>query len=755
MPISQRLPIPRDEDQFERMSLELLRRYWSRPGLELFGKRGERQYGIDILDLSGDTPVYAAQCKLKEEHKSLPPSEIQHEVDEAKKFSTPLGKFAILTTAKISAQAQTAIRDINQAHKAQGLFEVELLAWDQICPLLQDYSDVQEKFYGPIESETAKRIQTHLMAINGGIQSLTSLVVGSDADIRINEARDCINNREFQLATLLLNLIHRSGIDLTPRQRYRVLANHGAAALGQGKPAEAAKFFLEALSCQPDDEQARTNEALAYLLVNDIATCYEKAELLRLRYPANTRIAALWVSSAPQNMLLVELEQNLNPVLQSDAEVAVALSRRAIAEVDFDKALTHANAAIVAAPRWAQTHLALAEIKVAKALRLDFDLHAKNENQEELLKEARDGCSLAIEISRAEKDRNSEVLALVHRVDVNLLLKDLHASRRDGDDAHRLEPDDANVLAARARIHLAASEVDEGISLLKRSYDLDSRSDVALNLGKALFARGNAGDLEDAINVLRKIPLADFRNEFRPTVVTLLIQCFSTKRDWGEATRYLAQVSSWLDAAVVKVVEGYLAFYQDLNDQANQHASEAHNLISAGATPDTKEFLARLLMLLGRRSEALPLWKDLFELDRPGFDPGHLLDCAARLQRDDMILEACNRLRSRGINDWRLIEFELPYLQKYNVDGAIELLSAFVRTNPDHKLARLRLSLIGLLLNKRELVRATEDDIPAVDDLPPEWAVSAVQVLKLGGDPDRAVDYAYRYLRMNFSEIAR
>jgi len=28
----------------------------------IFGKRGERQYGIDLLDLSGETPVFAAQC---------------------------------------------------------------------------------------------------------------------------------------------------------------------------------------------------------------------------------------------------------------------------------------------------------------------------------------------------------------------------------------------------------------------------------------------------------------------------------------------------------------------------------------------------------------------------------------------------------------------------------------------------------------------------------------------------------------------
>src|SRR5713101_2274015 len=149
-PIPQRFPIPTNDDSFEEMCLQLLRRYWSRPRLELCGKRGERQFGIDILDLGGEMPIYAAQCKLKEEHKTFPPADIQQEVDQAKQFIPPLGKYAILTTAKVSTQAQRKVREINQSHKAAGLFEVELLTWDRLCSLLQQYTEVQEQFYGEI-----------------------------------------------------------------------------------------------------------------------------------------------------------------------------------------------------------------------------------------------------------------------------------------------------------------------------------------------------------------------------------------------------------------------------------------------------------------------------------------------------------------------------------------------------------------------------------------------------------------------------
>ena len=389
---------------------------------------------------------------------------------------------------------------------------------------------------------------------------------------------------------------------------------------------------MEALVYQRDEEQARTNEALAYLLVDDVSTCHEKASLLRLQYPANARVAGLWVSSAPREKPLYELEASVNAVLRADGEVAAALSRRAIVEHDYDKAIQYSNAAIAASPRWAQPHLAVVEVNVARALRLDLGFQPINENQSALLKEAEEKCSLAIEISRADKDRNSEVAALVRRVDVRLLLKEREAASCDADEAYRLEPGDPTVLAARARVYLTAGKSDEGIALLKRSYDLDARPDVALNYGKALFERGYDGDLEDAGAVLRKLCLKDFRPEFRPVVVTLLMQCLSKRRAWAEAAGYLAEVSLLLDSAVVEAIEGYLAFYQERREEADRHASEALKLTGAGASTDTKQFLARLLMLLGRRSEALPFGRNYLALDLPGFDPGNLLDCAARLK---------------------------------------------------------------------------------------------------------------------------
>lgn len=754
-PIPQRFPIPTNDDDFEQLCLQLLRHYWSRPGLEIFGKRGERQFGIDILDVAGETPIYAAQCKLKEEHKNLPPAEIQEEVDKAKQFIPPLGKYGILTTAKVSTHAQRKVREINQLHRESDLFEVELLTWERLCSLLQQYTDVQEQFYGEIALGRAARIETHILAIKDGVQSLTAKSGGDEIDSEIDEAREYITKREFQFGTFFLNRIQQKhGHNLNRRQKFRVLSNHGAAALGLGKANTAAKFFIEAVQWQPEDEIARTNEVLAYFFANDLKTCHEKAATLRGEYPGSARLTALWLLSAPKEVPLSQFKAEINSVLQTDAEVCVALARRAIQELAFNDAFAYATAAGKSAPKWSQPQLVLAQSWMGKALSVQFGFGAENSSQETSLLQAEAACSSALELSREEKDQQTESEALVQRADIRLMLNKKDEATKDARDAETLDPENPQVMIAVAETHFASGHTEEGIAILKKAYGLQSRPDIAFMYGRALSNRGREGDIGEALNVLLQAPLNEIRSELRPRFVMQTLQCLAKGKDWPRAEKYLGEVANFVENIVLKIVRGYLAHYQERPSEAEEYALEAKAMLAtANANADTKEFLARLLTLVGRLADALPIWQGLFDQQDLAFDPGLLLDCAARLHRDDLVMQTCDRLHARGVNEWRLLEFEIPFLEKYKIDSAIQRLREFIEQNPDNKLAKLQLSLIGLRLNKSNLIRGDPEDLPLIEELPVKYVVPAVQVMKYGGDPNAALDYAYRFLREHFNEI--
>jgi tetratricopeptide (TPR) repeat protein len=749
-PISQRFAIPTNDDDFERLCLELLRLYWSRPKLAIFGKRGERQFGIDILDLGGQVSIFAAQCKLKEEHKNLPPSTIQDEVDEAKQFTPPIGKYGILTTAKVSTQAQRKVREINEAHVREGLFEVEVLTWERLCELLQQYPEVSEQFYGEIASGRARSIEKSVVAVGNSLDSLTTKIEGSDIDSQINDARDTVNKREFQMATLLLNRIQQKySKDLTSYQRFRVLSNLGAAAFGEGKSTEAAQFFLQAVSCNPHDELARTNEVFAYYLSGDTEQTFQRADDLRKEYPASTRLATFWVLTAPQELSFPEIESNINSVLRTDAEVSVALARRALMRFVFASATIYANSAVARMPQWSQPHILIAQIEIGKAFGL---APAPGQGKPDFALAMSHGTK-AVELATQEKSTSAQVEALMAHFEINILQGKRDDASNDVQAAYRINPNDVSVLLALAQCQMGKGDIEDGLATLVRAYGISPRADVVLVFGRALASRGSESDLDRAIAVLGGVSLETTPTLMRAPIATRTVQCMVMRKAWDRAATYLESIETKVESVVVLALKGFVAHCQNRQQEAEDFAVAARAQLSESTHLETKEFLARLFMQVGRPADALPLFQDLFDTAILSFDPGHLLDCAARMHLDDRVLEVCDRLHDRGVVDWRLLEFEVQYLEKYNIEKAIQRLNEFLQREPQHRIARLRLSVIGILHNKPELVHSSLGDFPPVEELPVEYVRQAVGVLKSGKDARLAVDYAYRFLRLHFDDI--
>jgi tetratricopeptide (TPR) repeat protein len=749
-PISQRFAIPKNEDEFENLCLELLRLYWSRPKLFLFGKRGERQFGIDILDLGGQIPLVAAQCKLKEEHKNLAPSAIQKEVNEAKQFTLPIGKYGILTTAKVSTQAQRKVREINEAHLKAGLFEVELLTWERLCELLQKYPEVHEQFYGEIMPGRARSIEKSIVAVGNSLDSLTTAVGGNDVDSQINDARDNVNKREFQMATLLLNRIQqKSGSSLTSYQKFRVLSNLGAAAFGEGQYTEAAQFFLQAASCNPQDERARTNEVFAYYLSGDTEQTFQRANELRKEYPASTRLAVFWALTAPQDMPFSEIEGNINSVLQTDAEVSLALARRALMKFNFASATEYAKSAGEKLPQWSEPHILIAQIQIGKASGLGSSPREDKPNLALAIAQA----TKAIRLAEQEKSVPAQLEALVVRFEINILQGRKTEASEDARTAYQIDPNDINVLLALAQCQLDQGQVEDGLASLTKAYGMTPRADIVLMLGRTLATRGNEADLDRAISIFEGTNLEKIPALMRPPIATRTVQSMVMKKAWGRASTYLQGIETKVESVVVLELKGFLAHCQNQHQEAEQFALAARDQLSENTHPETKEFLARLFMQIGRPADALPLFQNLFDSEIPSFDPSHLLDCAARMHLDDKVLEVCDKLHTRGAVDWRLLEFEVPYLEKYDVEKGIRRLSEFLQSDPQHRVARLTLSVIGILHTRPELVHSSLDDLPRVEDLRVEHCRKAVGVLKSGKDAELAVDYAYRFLRRHFDEI--
>jgi len=199
-----RYPIPSDDQDFEVFCLKFLRAHWNCTSLDLYAQRGEEQFGIDILDLGGKEPLSAAQCKLHEPWKSIPPAEIRKEVEKAERFHRALGRYAILTSAKASRKAHEEVLKINQEHRRRGLFRVELMTWGKIENLVDQYDDIKE-LLGAVSGRTATEIRKSLSAIHEAVVSKASEMTRHEAPVPIPKA----DPNRFSVA--LAHLTHDDG----------------------------------------------------------------------------------------------------------------------------------------------------------------------------------------------------------------------------------------------------------------------------------------------------------------------------------------------------------------------------------------------------------------------------------------------------------------------------------------------------------------------------------------------------------------
>lgn len=366
--MSMRYPQPDHEDAFEEFCLALLRRHWNCPSLNRYAHRGQGQHGVDLIDESGTAPLRAVQCKHHSGLQEVSSRELLEEVEKAKSFPIKIQEYYFLTSAKKSGPTQITLIEVNQKHHQQGLFRVELLTWDSIERLLDQYPDVRgklEKFSSSVwVDQTTKlegKLETILTATAGKHSELMDALgkLSGEVESDIEEIKKSLEQNEYQLAAILIRRLQNQKWDhLQPRQKYRVLANLAKLLLAEGKLREAAEKLIEAKSHQPDDFKAQAYEAFAYeILEKRDKACAISQELLA-KNPVLSEAAAIYVRTAPDAKNISELEQEILPSA-INSEVAVALSMRSGQQGRYDLSEKYAQKAIQEDADWPSAWLTL------------------------------------------------------------------------------------------------------------------------------------------------------------------------------------------------------------------------------------------------------------------------------------------------------------------------------------------------------------------------------------------------------------
>lgn len=143
---------PRDWPAFERLIRDLFARLLGDESVDLNGRNGQPQAGIDIwgTDRRSGNRI-GIQCKGRSDvafghGAALTEAELRAEVERARHFVPPIDSFLLLTTGPNDGRLKQAARELGEANRAAGSFSVEFHGWDWIEGRLDQHVDLAAQY---------------------------------------------------------------------------------------------------------------------------------------------------------------------------------------------------------------------------------------------------------------------------------------------------------------------------------------------------------------------------------------------------------------------------------------------------------------------------------------------------------------------------------------------------------------------------------------------------------------------------------
>ncbi|WP_295954668.1 restriction endonuclease [Rhodoferax sp.] len=139
------LASPRNEADFERMCAHVYGVVFNDRTPKINGRRGQAQGGIDVFVKDSAIGRVGIQCK-KYTTKPVTWQNVLDEVEKADKFSTPIKKMILATTAPNDAVLLKQVQELSDRREAAGCFPVEIEFWDDICLRIEQYPVLQDSY---------------------------------------------------------------------------------------------------------------------------------------------------------------------------------------------------------------------------------------------------------------------------------------------------------------------------------------------------------------------------------------------------------------------------------------------------------------------------------------------------------------------------------------------------------------------------------------------------------------------------------
>ena len=347
--IATQIPKPSDEQAFERCNEVLWRCILMDKTVQMYGRRGQKQYGVDLIGIRDDAPdrIVGVQCKLKSDGKKLTETEVRGEIKKALTFRPPLSEYIIVTTAPDDANLHSVAHELSiSASKTRGMdIKIRILGWGSLerqirrhpdalkafDPSHTPYGDLLEQKVAALPGEVAASVALQLkpmfqaemskLVIDTAVRDTTAQ---SALERQINDYADLVSTDPKTALNLFQKLQDTLESDTSDSIRFRVVANIAACQFNLGDEGIAAQGFIAAYDLDPRNPKAIANKALALFIQDDWATLKTFAETQLSECPDNAMLAACYIQGMVADGAVTDPLSHVPEAVRGASEVAEA-----------------------------------------------------------------------------------------------------------------------------------------------------------------------------------------------------------------------------------------------------------------------------------------------------------------------------------------------------------------------------------------------------------------------------------------------
>ncbi|WP_420236264.1 PIN domain-containing protein [Telmatobacter bradus] len=752
-----RYPLPKNDDHFEEFCISLLRAHFGLNGIQRYGRRGQRQFGIDILDLTSPPPRFAAQCKADDPQLEFTEKRLRELVEDVFKAPHQIKQYVILSTGKTSTRLQNAIAEINAKHTLSGDFIVEFYGWDLIERLLDNHPQVVQDHLTPVSNAQLATISDKLsILLSRSFATGDSTTDEDPHEKQISLAKSEIERRDFPIAKSRLMALRRDSWDkLTGHQRFIVLANLGNIEAAKGLVAEATKLYFEAIVHDPEHIKARETEGHAYLFSGEYDKTYVLATALRKQHPESWKASMLRIYSAPPSVHLSDLLLEVSAEDLLHSEVLHALASRAHNEKLFSEAEQYARRAIDSSTKeWPAAQLLLGQ-SLSHPILLGSGSRPVDAFSSVDRVRLADADAIFQSCADAAVTREEYPLAaqaLIERATIAERTDKEENARIFVEDAYRYCPNDPQSRSAYATLLQRRNEIERAIPVVEKIVTETNNAAFIKQLSELLLQRNRGDDEIRAIDLQKGLVkstealLPHFRYSLICEVLALL---FRTGRIAEGDELIKSAPTGSLTPAAEAAINARLRWHSGDEESAKKLLDDAAALLTDQSVDTEVEMIAVTLATLGEYRKSLALWKRIARIGN-SLAMRQTLACAQRLGENGDILAICKMIRDSGVDDPYSLQVEADLLQDDDVEGAILVLKDYLSRHPNDLEVRLRLTHIGLEHGRAELIQESTFPLPDPATVSPYIARAVTYFLKCTGRATEALRYGYDVLHRHF-----